>query len=30
VELRLEGPWLVDVERTLLRAVEQGSFVDHS
>jgi hypothetical protein len=27
VTLDLDGPWIVDVERTLLRAVEAGAFL---
>jgi hypothetical protein len=27
VTLDLDGPWIVDVERTLLQAVEEGSFL---
>jgi hypothetical protein len=27
VTLQLDGPWIVDVERALARAVEEGEFV---
>jgi hypothetical protein len=30
VELRLDGPWLVDAERTLIHAVKTGGFVEDS